>query len=277
MKKSLRVIALLAAIALAGSAAWAAKSWLQDRADAIEPIKVPMASVVVAGQDLMRGKMLSADNLVVQQWPVSHLPKGHFSKPSDLDRRVLKAPLAANELVLESKLAPPGSMGGLSGIVPRGYRAMTVKVDDVIGVGGFVLPGDRVDVMVTMSRGAYRKNPISRVLLQDILVLTAGVRVEDKKGKAQPTSRKMRVVTLQVTPEQGEMLVLAAGEGRLALALRNSQERGQHHTRGTRLTSMMLAGPEASTDKAAPAAAKKSKPRFRLEVIRGQKRQIVHF
>ena len=155
-------------------------------------------------------------------------------------------------------------------MVPEGYRAMTVRVDEVIGVGGFVQPGDRVDVLATVDRGGFRDDPASRVVLQDVPVLTVGEKMQEEGEGAKAKRRKVTVVTLQVEPQQGERLALAANEGKVVLALRNQGDRQEAATPGVRLTALVpaLAPTPAPAPQAQPAAAEG------VEVIKGVNRSM---
>lgn len=241
------------ALILAAAAAWGSHRWMTNQAARSAPAKVVTAPVVVAASDLMAGQRLDAGDLSLQQWPLGTLPPGHLARVEAASGRVVKGAMVKGEVVLAAKLAPAGLAGGLSAVVPAGYRAMTVRVDEVIGVGGFVQPGDRVDVLVTVDKGAFRENPGSRVVLQDVPVLAVGEKVQEEGDAAKPRKRKVTVVTLQILPEQGERLALAASEGKVILALRNQGDRDDKQTSGVHLTTLMP--PPAAPKPPAPAAA----------------------
>ena len=138
MRGKTPLIFLALALIFAAAAAWGSHRWLAAQAQASVPAQAPTAPVVVAAADLPAGEPLDPSDLAVQHWPLGSQPVGHLSKPEALKGRVLKGPLVKGEVVLAAKLAPEGLAGGLSAVVPAGYRAMTVRVDEVIGVGGFV-------------------------------------------------------------------------------------------------------------------------------------------
>jgi len=140
--------------------------------------------------------------------------------------------IAAREPVTDYKLAPEGSAGGLSAVIPEGYRAMTVKVDDVVGISGFVMPGALVDVVVVINpvENNGQQNPISKIVLQNIKVLANGQNIDRPKNDREPES--VKAVTLQVTPEQAEKLALASSEGKLQLVMRNSVDQDDEQTLG---------------------------------------------
>ncbi|MFH1058934.1 MAG: Flp pilus assembly protein CpaB [Pseudomonadota bacterium] len=259
------------AIILAAAAAWGSHRYMTSQALRNAPAKAATAPVVVAAADLGAGQRLESGDLRLQHWPLAALPPGHLAKVEAVTGRVLKGPLVKGEVLLAAKLAPEGLAGGLSAVVPAGYRAMTVRVDEVIGVGGFVQPGDRVDVLVTVDKGPFRENPGSRVVLQDVPVLTVGEKVQEETSGSKPRRHKVTVVTLQVLPAQGERLALAASEGKVVLALRNQGDRDDQSTRGVTLTALMPA-PAAAAAPAPPVppAAQSAAPA--VEVIKGVNR-----
>ncbi len=231
-------IFLALAIVLAAAAAFAAHKWIQRQGDVAAASRIAMTPVVVAARDLPAGQALSTSDLKVTRWPQAGLPQGSFNSVNTLSGRVLKTAASKGEPLLIGKLAAKGLRGGLSAVVPDGYRAMTVKVDEVIGVGGFVQPGDQVDVLATVAKGPYQKDPITRTVLQGVNVLTVGANVTQSKN-AKPRRDKSKVVTLQVSPLQGETLALAANEGKLILSLRNHADNREHPSKGVRLTTLL--------------------------------------
>ena len=261
------LLLILLALVLAGVAAWGAQRWVQSRAAQAARQRVVLEPVVLAARDLPAGHAIKPGDLRVVRWPATSLPRGHFSSPAALKGRVPRTPLFRGEVVLAAKLAAKGLPGGLSSVVPSGFRAMTVKVDEVIGVGGFVQPGDRVDVLVTVERGPFRDDPVTRTVLQDVKVLTVGEKVALKKNTGgKPRRHKAQVVTLQLTPAQGEALALAATTGKVLLALRNQADNQQAASPGVRLTALV---PAAAAE---PVAQKHEEEAPAVEVIRGTRR-----
>jgi len=184
--------------------------------------------VVVAAMKLGLGTQIKAEHLSLAEWPESLLPRGTFTEVEKLVGRVTIAEIFPGEPILDTRLAPEGSAAGLPAIIPPGMRAMTVKVDEVIGVAGFVAPGTYVDVVGTVVEGAGQ-NAISRVILQNVKVLASGQRMETQKdGQAV----EVKTVTLQVTPEEAEVLALASNAGKLQLVMRNTVDRELVQTRG---------------------------------------------
>lgn len=269
MVRRIPLLLTLAGLVLAAAAAWAAHGWIRSQGELAARKQVVFKPVVTAARDLPAGHAISVRDLRVTPWPQTGLPAGYFSSPAALKGRAPLTRLFKGEVVLAGKLAAKGLSGGLSSMVPKGMRAMTVKVDEVIGVGGFVQPGDRVDVLVTMDSGPFRDDPVTRTVLKGVRVLTVGEKVERKTGKGtRPKRRKVSVVTLQLTPAQGETLALAAATGKVLLSLRNQADDKLPSTAGVRLTS--LAAEAAGT----PASSKKDASSPTIEVIRGVRRSL---
>src|SRR5437773_3251510 len=167
------------------------------------------------------------------EWPASSMPKGACATPAELHTRVLRASVLSGEPILESKLAPVGSKGGLSAVVAEGKRAMTVRVNDVVGVAGFALPGNYVDIIVNTQEegpkgGADKDQTSSKIVLEHILVLA----VAQEVGRDETKPKVVSAVTVEVTPEQAEKLDLARSVGSLSLMLRNQVDLKMAGTEG---------------------------------------------
>lgn len=177
--------------------------------------------IVVANRPLQLGTRLDSTNIRVINWPRGERIPGMFHRIQDCEGRALIAPVAENEPILESRLAPKEAGAGLPAAIPEGMRAVSVAVNDVIGVAGFVVPGTMVDVLVTgpMPGVSGPTNNITRTILEDTRVLAAGQKVsQDPQGKPKTVS----VVTLLVSPEEADELTMASTEGKIQLALRNT-------------------------------------------------------
>lgn len=194
--------------------------------------------IVVAGADISLGQRLAPDMFKLAEWPVGSMPKDAFADPQQLNGRVLKNNLVMGEPISESKLAPKGTLGGLSALIAEGKRAITVRVNDVVGVAGFALPGNYVDIIVSTQKDAApgadsREQNISKIVLERILVLAIAQEVNRDETKP----KVVNAVTLEVTPEQAETLDLARSVGSLSLALRNQVDPQSASTEGaTKLT-----------------------------------------
>ncbi|UGQ46181.1 Flp pilus assembly protein CpaB [Massilia endophytica] len=177
------------------------------------------ARIVVSAADANLGQRLSPDMVKLADWPADGLPQGALRDPAALSGRVLKTSVLRGEALTEAKLAPAGTLGGLSAVISEGKRAITVRVNDVIGVAGFALPGTFVDILVNTQTepGVKQEHAISKIVLERILVLAVAQEVSRDETKP----RVVNAVTLEVTPEQAEQLDLARSVGTLSLVLRN--------------------------------------------------------
>jgi pilus assembly protein CpaB len=180
------------------------------------------ARIVVATADVSLGQRLSPELLKLSDWPADSLPADALRDPLVLSGRVLKASVLRGEPLTEAKLAPAGTLGGLSALISEGKRAITVRVNDVIGVAGFALPGNFVDILVSTqadrsASDTARELAISKIVLERILVLA----VAQEVGRDETRPRVVNAVTLEVAPEQAEKLDLARSVGSLSLVLRN--------------------------------------------------------
>lgn len=195
-------------------------------------------NVVVAKVAIPLGTKIIPEQLSVVQFPRESMPDGVYDSVEKLVGRVAVMNIAVREPVTDSKLAAEGTAGGLSAVIPEGYRAITVKVDDVVGISGFLQPGAMVDVVVVIDPAENSsQDPISKIVLQNIKVLANGQNIDQPKNEREANS--VKAVTLQVTPEQAEKLVLAANEGKLQLVMRNGIDQGDAQTTGQNKRSLL--------------------------------------
>ncbi|HYE14556.1 MAG TPA: Flp pilus assembly protein CpaB [Pyrinomonadaceae bacterium] len=221
------------------------------------------AAVVVAKVPVPLGTKVVAEQLMTVQYPSDALPDGVFDSAEKLVGRVTVVNVAAREPVTDFKLAPEGSVGGLSAVIPEGYRAMTVKVDDVIGVSGFLMPGAMVDVLTVIDPPdeTAKRNPVSKIVLQNVKVLASGQNIDKPKDERDADS--VKAVTLQVTPEQAEKLALASTEGKLRLVMRNTIDQGDEQTQGVN-TRSLLTGQDHAAPAPEPGSLKSERPAARV-------------
>ena len=222
-----RLVVVLAGAALFGLVAAVSVSRYLSNAQAFSS---NMKLVVVAKVEIPLGTTIVAEQLSSVKFPSGAAPDGIFEAPDKLVGRVAVVNIAAREPITDFKLAPIGSAGGLSAVIPEGFRAMTVKVDDVIGVSGFLQPGAMVDVLTVIDPDPSKRDPISKIVLQNVKVLANGQNID--KPKDDREAETVRAVTLQVTPEQAEKLALASSEGKLRLVMRNVTDQGDEETQG---------------------------------------------
>ena len=195
--------------------------------------------VAIAKVDIPLGTKIISEQVGEVEVAVGTNPDGTFESAEKLIGRVAIVNIAAREAITDAKLAPMGTDGGLTAVIPEGYRAMTVKVDDAVGVSGFIQPGAVVDVVVVIDprENGINQDPISKVVLQNIKVLANGQNIDRPKNEREATT--VKAVTLQVTPEQAEKLALAANEGKLQLIMRNSTDQGDAQTKGINKRSLL--------------------------------------
>jgi pilus assembly protein CpaB len=220
-----------------------------------------MRKVVVAKVDIPLGTKLVNEQLSTVQMPTDATPDGAFEEAEKLVGRVVTVQIAAREPVTDFKLAPEGSAAGLSAVIPEGYRAMTVKVDDVVGVAGFARPGSLVDVVVVIQptdSTTGGSGPVSKIVLQNIKVLASGQNIDQPKN-GDRDAQQVKAVTLQVTPEEAEKLALASSEGKLQLVMRNSVDQDDEQTRG--VDKRTLLGGEHAAPQPDPGSLKSEQPK----------------
>ena len=263
-----------------------------------------LTKVAVAKVAIPIGSKIVAEQIMVAQFPKESTPDGTFDSPEKLAGRVAVTNIGAREPITESRLAPEGTAAGLSAIIPEGYRAMTVKVDDAAGISGFIMPGTLVDVVVTLDprEGSGMQDPISKIVLQNIKVLANGQNIDKPKDEREANS--VKAVTLQVTPEQAEKLALASSEGKLQLVMRSQIDQGDEQTPGVNKRGLLngdraMPAPEPGSLKseqpkteskpavrrsvsapkpvAAAAPAPQPTPRASVEMIEGAKKRSVEF
>ena len=220
-------------------AVFIAQVWLNNQASKqakqIEVPTVPMKTIVVAKQPLRFGAELSAAVLKEVPWPEASLPTGSFSKISDLlrgGRRVVLTAIEPNEPVLSLKITGPGQRATLSALVKPGMKAVTIRVNDVEGVGGFVLPGDRVDVVLT--RQIDKGSATTQVVLQNTRVLAVDQIADERAAKASVA----KSVTLEVTTVEAQKVWLASSVGNLSLLLRKAGDTAESQTRKITLSDL---------------------------------------
>jgi len=273
-----RIFAVLALAVLAGGGL-AYGTFNAINTQPVKSVAAPTDPVVVSAADLPLGTELKKDDLAVVNFPKGATPEGAFATKEQIIGRGLIVSTVKNEPILAGKLASKEAGSGLPPIITPGMRAVSVRVNEVIGVAGYVLPGSRVDVLATASPNGQPQDATSKVILSNVQVLTAGTRLE-QSDKGKPV--QVTVVTLLVYPEQSERLALASTEGKIQLALRNPLDLGAPETPGMKtavLLGMTAARPVRNAEmgprrpgtpvtQAAPAAA----PMPTVEMIRGDKR-----
>ena len=236
MRNKRLIIAVLAAVAFGLIAAVSVSRYLTNAQEYTRNL----SNVVIAKTDIEIGSRIIAEQLSVAQFPRNVAPDGTFHKIDEkLVGRVAVVRISAREPITETRLAPEGTAAGLSAIIPEGYRAMNVRVDDVVGISGFIMPGTLVDIVVVIEPpdNTQNRERISKIVLQNIKVLANGGNLD--KPKNEKEAERVKTVTLQVTPDQAEKLALASSEGRLQLVMRNSIDQGDEVTPGANKRSLL--------------------------------------
>ena len=286
MRNPKAVVMLVLSVIIGLGATIVAAGWIAQQG------QVASTKVVVAAGDIQLGSRLNSQMLKTVDWPSGSIPPGAIAKAEPLEDRVVKTSILRGEPILEAKLAPLGTKGGLSAVIPEGKRAMTVRVNDVIGVAGFALPGNYVDIVVnTQVEGERARRQAD---FEDRARAHPGARGGAGGKPRRNQAAVVNAVTLELTPEQAEKLDLARSVGTLSLVLRNQVDKDGVETRGI-MKPQLLAGdnfqPEPEKKEVKPAAkpvrtvAVKKKPavvtvaasKDTVEVIKGVHKSNVEF
>jgi pilus assembly protein CpaB len=265
------VAILVVALVMGLSAVVLAHNWIQARSGG----GVATQKIVVATSALSFGTELTKDNTTEIDWPAGQRPAGSFASEKSLLKdgsRVVLTPIERNEPILASKITGPGQRGSLSNLLKNDMRAVTVRVDDVRGVAGFILPGDRVDVVLIRTDGTQGAKSYADVIVQNVKVLAVDQKANERPNKANVVAR---AVTLAVNSEDAQKILLATNIGRISLTLRESGQTGQEAIRRITEHDLVMADavppPKPTEVKAAPAAKPAPRP-----VVRNQTVLILH-
>lgn len=237
---------------------------------------VATRQIVVAAVPLQVGARVDSSNLKLISWPGGEPVAGMFTRIEDCTNRALITPVVENEPILDSKLAPVAAGAGLPATIPEGMRALSVAVNDVVGVAGFVIPGTMVDVLVTgqVGSGGSGNDNVTRTILENVRVLAAGQKVEqDREGKPQTVP----VITLLVSPEDAAKLTMASTEGKIQLALRNTVDTKDANPAPVLQAVLFAGGTPPQTGHKVVRKAPAPPPPYAVEVITGDKRATKTF
>lgn len=269
-------IALVVAVFFGLVAAYGIYNFLSHQQKETDTLRAANQEIVVAAQDILPGTIFNEESLKkgltkTTPWPKTSIPAGAFSTPQQIMGKVSRVKILANEPILESRLAGEGA--GLTVRLEAGKRAVALRVDEIVGVSGFIVPDDRVDVILTTTPlGAAQDAKISKIVLQNKRVLSVAQSTEQKDGKPQLA----RSITLEVTPEEAEKLSLASQEGQIALALRGLGDEKPIVTIGSNKRDLLSLA--AAPQKASGGARTVPPPdKYRVEVIHGSNRSVVEF
>jgi len=253
------LVPIVLGIVFAAIAAFMTLGYLKNASQAPVEVGMATAEVVVSTKDIERGEVLSMEHIKLVEWPQSAVPEGVYGTLEETVGQIARVPIYANDPITATKVIDSRSRSILSMLIPPGRRAMSVKVNEVTGISGFIAPGSRIDVLLSVG-GHGEEDPRTRIVLQDIEVLAIAQNVEQRDNKPTVVS----TVTLNLRPREAEALTLAGNEGSLQLVLRNDKDQGRIHTTGVSLeqviggTSVTGSGPQ-------------------VELIRGVERQMMTF
>jgi pilus assembly protein CpaB len=269
-------IALVVAVFFGLVAAYGIYNFLSHQQKETDTLRAANQEIVVAAQDILPGTIFNDESLKkgltkITPWPKTSIPAGAFSTPQQIMGKVSRVKILANEPILESRLAGEGA--GLTVRLEAGKRALALRVDEIVGVSGFIVPDDRVDVILTTTPlGAAQDAKISKIVLQNKRVLSVAQSTEQKDGKPQLA----RSITLEVTPEEAEKLSLASQEGQIVLALRGLGDDAPIATIGSNKRDLLALA--AAPQKASGGVRAVPPPdKYRVEVIHGSNRNVVEF
>lgn len=275
MKSSRWILFLALAIISGLGAGYSALQYLRNRSPQLAPAlsgRQESRSVVLASRDLPLGRVLEEGDLLVVDWPGPVLPEGYATAIDQVMGRSLVTEVRTNEAILESKLAEEGLLG-LIPLIPPGMRALSVKVDEVVGVAGFVTPQTRVDIIVIMTPPGSR-DPTSKVILQNIQTLAAGQEIRQTEDGSPVT---VTVVTVLVTPEEAERLALAALEGQIQMALRNTLDQESVETPGERASRLLIGSRPTTSRPVVRTSAPTTPTETIVEIYRGGARSLISY
>jgi pilus assembly protein CpaB len=285
--KNRSLIVFAVAVVIAGLASIWTHNALNAKASG-QTQQLETVPVAVAATDMSWGAVLTKEQIKTVPYLRDNLPAGYFTDLEALVGRTIIYPVKTNEPILDSRLAPTGAKGGgVAAVVAPNKRAMAVKVDKVIGVSGFIHPGNRVDVLVTLAGQGKVSSPIAKTVLENVLVLASGTEMEQLKKEEKAAT--VDVITLEVTPEEGEKLALAAAEGNLQLSLRNFTDTQDVNTKGTTIPILLASYSRSSGLSSATKGSVKNavSPRpetgqansqvFTVEIVEGKNVKQIHF
>ena len=273
MKNTRVWITLTAGLASGLLAGYLALVYVSEEPAPLQANEPVGTQIVVASRDLPLGTILTREDVEIVAWPSRNTPEGFASQPGEVIGRGVIGKVHRNEPLLMAKLASKEAGGGLPITIPPGFRAVSVEVDEVVGVAGFVLPGTLVDVLATVMPGTNRSETTTRMILQRIPVLTA-----DQSYQTDPAGDPVlvTVVTLLVKPYEAEALTLASTEGRIQLALRNTLDVDSVSTRGMRINALVQ-GPPRRAPRARSTTQARPPEDAVVETYKGGTRTLIKF
>jgi pilus assembly protein CpaB len=270
-------IALVVAVFFGLIAAYGIYNFLRQQRETAEALRQETQNIVVAATDIPAGttitdEMIKKGMVKAVQWPKASMPTGSFSSPEQVIGKTNRVKIMANDPITEARLAGEGA--GLTTRLEAGKRAMALRVDEIIGVSGFIVPDDRVDVIVTTTPPGSQNqdDKLSKIVLQNKRVLSVAQNIEQKDGKPQVA----RSITVEVTPEESEKLSLASQEGQIVLALRGTGDDTDAKTAGSNKRDLLAVAAPVRKGGSRPVVAQ-APEKYRVEVLHGSDRKVVEF
>jgi len=270
-------IALVVAVFFGLIAAYGIYNFLRQQRKTAEALRQETQNIVVAATDIPAGttindEMIKKGTVKAVQWPKASMPTGSFSSPEQVIGKTNRVKIMANDPITEARLAGEGA--GLTTRLEAGKRAMALRVDEIIGVSGFIVPDDRVDVIVTTTPPGSQNqdDKLSKIVLQNKRVLSVAQNIEQKDGKPQVA----RSITVEVTPEESEKLSLASQEGQIVLALRGTGDDTDAKTAGSNKRDLLAVAAPVRKGGSRPVVAQ-APEKYRVEVLHGSDRKVVEF
>ena len=270
-------IALVVAVFFGLIAAYGIYNFLRQQRETAESLRQETQNIVVAATDIPAGttindEMIKKGMVKAVQWPKASMPTGSFSSPEQVIGKTNRAKILANDPITEARLAGEGA--GLTTRLEAGKRAMALRVDEIIGVSGFIVPDDRVDVIVTTTPPGSQNqdDKLSKIVLQNKRVLSVAQNIEQKDGKPQVA----RSITVEVTPEESEKLSLASQEGQIVLALRGTGDDTDAKTAGSNKRDLLAVAVPVRKGGSRPVVAQ-ARDKYQVEVLHGSDRKVVEF
>jgi pilus assembly protein CpaB len=275
MKRPQPWLLLVLALGFGTAAAYLALSYIRNQTTPLLSAEAPKGQVILAMKDLPVGTVVGEQDIRAVEWPGDAIPPGFLSVSEEVVGRGIITPVKLNEPLLEGKLAPRGAGGGLPTISTQGRRALSGRVDNVIAVAGFVIPGTRVDVLLTKQESGQST---TRAILQNVQILAAGQSIQtDAEGK--PVT--VAVITVLLSPEQSEVLALATSAGRIQMTLRNALDTVTVVTPGARADALLRIGRRRTTRSrprvSAQAATVPRQTETIIEVFKGGQKTLTKF
>ena len=269
------VVMIVIAVVLGLIAAIGIWQYLNKTQQQVKELTITKA-VVIASKQIPAGKKLEESDLAIKQLPAQAIPKDYPSSIDSLKGRIVKSTIDTGEVITKGRLVGEGAAGGLPIVIPHGQRAITIRVNEVVGVGGFISPGDHVDILSVMKKN--EDQTFSKTILQNVLVIAVGDKIYDPSIYADPQPKIVAQVTFALSPQNSEKLALASETGQLHLILRPHSEKELAATPGANLEDVygyIASGNQSANIPIAPTGSNADKNA--IEIISGDQRTYYYY